>query len=73
MTEITLYSGAVTLFYLFVAVTIFWAMLRWLDRLAGIRFKDRVVPVILGSRIATALYFGARILAVAIVVSAVLS
>jgi hypothetical protein len=73
MTEMTLYGGLVAMLYLFAAISAFWAVLRWLDRLAGLEFRRGVMPVILETSPGAAFYFGARIIAVAIVVSAVLS
>ena len=73
MTGMTLWGGVVALGYLIAAITAFWAFLRGLDRLAGIYFKRSVMPRLLETGASASLYFGARIVAVAIVVSAVLS
>lgn len=54
------------------AVLVHWAMLRWLDRLGRINFSRDVMPVLRRSSIGCALYFGARLVAIAILVSAVL-
>jgi hypothetical protein len=53
------------------AILIWWGMLRWLDWLAGIRFKQNVAPVIRGDGVGAGIYFGARCIAVALVVASV--
>ena len=62
----------VSLLYLFIAVTAFWGLLRWLDYLGQIKFKVHVMPQLKNDPKAAAIYFGLRILAVAIIISAVL-
>lgn len=73
MTELTLVSGGLTLVYLFVAVTAFWAVLRWLDRLSGLTFREHVIGKIRESALSTSIYYGARVVAVAVIVASVLS
>lgn len=65
-------SFLISLLYLFVAVSAFWGLLRWLDWLGKIKFKIDIMPGLKGNPIAAAIYFGARILAVAIIISTVL-
>lgn len=53
-----------------VAILAWWGMLRWLDHLGGIRFRRDVLPRILQD--GPGIYFGARLIAVAIIVYGVL-
>jgi len=62
----------ISIIYLFIGITAFWALLRWLDWLGQIKFKIHVMPQLKNHPMAAAIYFGARIIAVAVIVSAVL-
>lgn len=53
---------------LVVAIMVWWLMLRFLDWLGGIKFKRDVAPGIRRDPLGSAIYFGARLIAVAIVV-----
>jgi hypothetical protein len=56
---------------LFVAVLVWWLLLRWLDWLAGGNFKSNVAPIIRRDALASGVYYGARLIAGALLVSAV--
>ena len=49
-----------------------WALRRF-DEKIGVNFKNEVSPKITGSAIACSIYFGCRILGLAIIISAIVS
>jgi hypothetical protein len=53
------------------AILVWWGMLRWLDRLGRIVFSRDIMPKLAKTGIGSGIYFGARCIAVALVVAAV--
>jgi hypothetical protein len=70
--SISIPSVFISCIYLFLAITAFWLLLRWFDWLGNIKFKLHIMPGLKDNPMAAAIYFGARIIAVALIVATVL-
>jgi len=72
MTSFTAYSVALNLLYLCLALGVVRGALWFFDRSLGINFKRDVLHIIHANSVATALYFGIRLLAVCVLAAAFL-
>ena len=73
MENVALLSGIVTLAYLIVALLAFRYLLRFWDRITGVNFKLEVTPLLKREPVAMAIYRAAVLIAIAMIISAVLS
>ncbi|HVI92343.1 MAG TPA: hypothetical protein VM659_28900 [Dongiaceae bacterium] len=66
-------SEIASLWYVFIAVTAWWLMRRWLNWLNGVRFKKDVAPLIYQNALSAAIHSVGQSLALAILISSVLA
>lgn len=62
-------SAIMKLLYISLAVVVWWGLLRFLDIIGKLQFKQDVIPLLKSNAIAAAIYFGARALAAALIVT----
>jgi hypothetical protein len=73
MENVALLSGLITLVCLIVALLTFRYLLRFWDYITGVNFKQDVTPLLKREPLAMAIYRAAVLIALAMIVSAVLS
>lgn len=73
MNEVMLASGLMTLFYALFALVTAWGVLRILDRLTGVNFREVLNEVITHDPMASASYFGLRFFGVCVLIGLTIS